>query len=274
LRFSLDDIRNSYMGQKGEQEKKFPLWYYGIRRLSFYPTWVALRLGVSANQVTVFSLLIVLCGSVFLAFGYNMWVCIGSVLLNVFLVFDCIDGNIARVTGTSSPYGRHLDGMVGVVLSFAPFLTVGIALYNAPDDKLSKLINLVFSTEVTLGRELFLFLGVANALFSLLGQVNAARYSELILNEGKGAMIEEPKKVGTILYSSSLPSRLAPLYLIYINVVGEQGIWTQWLVVAAFTKSLSIFVAFYAVAHLLDLLIVETWHIRRIRQIIGDGETG
>ena len=266
-RISLNEIRDSYSGKKKANEKKFPFDHYIFRPLSFYLTWLLLPLGISANQVTVFSFFIALAGCVSLCFGYSMGVYIGSVLLTIFWIFDDTDGNIARVTGTSSPYGKFLDSMVGTVMYFAPFLSLGIALYNTPDDKLTNLLTFLFRTQIELGREVFLFLGIAAAISVLLSEALSARYSEFILGEGKGARLEEAKMVGSIQYSASVPKLYIPVYLIYANVKEQFGIWSPWLLVAAFTKSLSIFIAFYAVVYLLDLLIIQAWHIYRIKEI-------
>lgn len=67
------------------------------------------RLGVTANMVTVFGL-IVSCGSaVLFAQGYARW---AAVVLLASGLCDAIDGTLARRTGTIGPYGAFLDSTV------------------------------------------------------------------------------------------------------------------------------------------------------------------
>ena len=168
MRKSLDEIRNSFAGRKKANEKQTPLCYYVVRPLSFYLTWLILPLGVSANQVSIFSFLIGLSGCISLSFGYDVGVYVGSILILIVWLLDHIDGNIARTTKTASSYGAFLDSALGTIVYFAFSFSLGIALYNTPDDKLQSMLRFLFKTKTELRPELFLFLGMANASFILL----------------------------------------------------------------------------------------------------------
>lgn len=72
----------------------------------------ALRLGVSANSVSVMGLLL---GGI-AAFAYTHWdqpiFAVVGLLFSIFwLIADGLDGMIARATGTASALGRTLDGL-------------------------------------------------------------------------------------------------------------------------------------------------------------------
>lgn len=73
---------------------------------------LALRLGISANSVSVVGLF---CGAA-AAWAYWQWpdsgmATLGLALSFVWLVADGLDGMIARATKTASPLGRILDGL-------------------------------------------------------------------------------------------------------------------------------------------------------------------
>ena len=88
-----------------------PLAYVLAKAL--YPT------PVSPNLVTMISIVFgVLGASCFLAdFRHHML--LGGLAIFVSAIFDCADGQLARMRGTSSAFGRMLDGVADLVVSVA-----------------------------------------------------------------------------------------------------------------------------------------------------------
>lgn len=81
------------------------------RKLSRVLTFVLLRIfpNISPNTVSVTSMLINLLAA-WCLFSPSHWTRIlGVVLLQIGFVFDCSDGEVARATGKSSPFGAFLD---------------------------------------------------------------------------------------------------------------------------------------------------------------------
>ena len=77
------------------------------RVLPFFLQW-----GVSANAVTLGGLAIgTLASSVYLRWIHPAWAIVGLILSLTWLVADSLDGMVARVTGTTSDWGRELDGL-------------------------------------------------------------------------------------------------------------------------------------------------------------------
>lgn len=73
---------------------------------------VALRLGVSANMVSVAGLLFgAAAGWAFLGWRDWRWALAGFLFSLCWLIADGLDGMIARATGTASAWGRILDGL-------------------------------------------------------------------------------------------------------------------------------------------------------------------
>ncbi len=120
---SLDDQR--HRGLLGRNESVHPTSWVGrhvTRRVSPYVTWLFLRLGISANQCTLLRLIL----SVGVAAMFAMpgaWWWMGAVVARYgTVVLDCVDGELARIRGTSSPEGTYFDDFachVGWVLGVA-----------------------------------------------------------------------------------------------------------------------------------------------------------
>jgi hypothetical protein len=92
------------------------------RPLSRRLTPWALRLGLSPNQVTVASVLVGLAAAGCFALGRPVALVVGAVLLQLSLVLDCVDGDVARYTRSFSPLGAWLDASTDRLKEFACYL--------------------------------------------------------------------------------------------------------------------------------------------------------
>jgi len=83
---------------------------YG-RKISPYATWVFVRLGWSPNAVTVAFIVCGVAAGVVIAFGGLATAVVGALLIQLYLVFDCSDGELARWSRRTSATGIYLDGV-------------------------------------------------------------------------------------------------------------------------------------------------------------------
>jgi phosphatidylglycerophosphate synthase len=80
-----------------------------MRRLSVYVTWALAKTPISPNQATGLMILCGLVAGVVLALP-GLWAAIGALLLvQLYLLLDCSDGELARWTGRTSITGVYLD---------------------------------------------------------------------------------------------------------------------------------------------------------------------
>ena len=86
------------------------------------------RAGVSANAVTVLSMLSGVAGSLFLLRGTAPAVVLGAAGFLLANVLDECDGKVARQTGTSSRFGALLDTWADFIVHAAFFLGLGIGM--------------------------------------------------------------------------------------------------------------------------------------------------
>ncbi|KMP11928.1 hypothetical protein UR09_02290 [Candidatus Nitromaritima sp. SCGC AAA799-A02] len=74
---------------------------------------------VTPNQVTYASIFTGLVSAYFFSQGTGFSIFQAGILLEVVLVLDCADGQLARARGCSSDWGRLLDGIAGYIIYLA-----------------------------------------------------------------------------------------------------------------------------------------------------------
>lgn len=92
-----------------------------VRRASKPLTRLALRLGWTPNAVTVLSFAIGLAAAASFAVGSRWALVLGAVLLQVSLVVDCVDGEVARATRRFSALGAWLDASTDRVKEYLAY---------------------------------------------------------------------------------------------------------------------------------------------------------
>lgn len=112
---SIKELRKICQESRYKSEGGMP-WFERnfYRRFSIYFTKIFLKIGISANQATLLSLISALLGGLFLIFATNiLYLLISALFLILCLVLDRVDGETARYTKSSSKFGKHFDFMVG-----------------------------------------------------------------------------------------------------------------------------------------------------------------
>lgn len=93
-----------------------------LRRVSKLLTWAAVKIGATPNQVTIASFAIGLYAAYLFAQGDTWSLIIGAILLQVSIIVDCVDGELARYTRKFSELGAWLDAITDRVKEYAVFL--------------------------------------------------------------------------------------------------------------------------------------------------------
>ena len=103
-----------------------------VRKLSKPLTSLALRLGLAPNSITLISFAVGLGAAVAFAAGTQWWLIVGALLLQLSLIIDCVDGEVARATRRFSALGAWLDASTDRVKEFAAYagLAVGAATHH------------------------------------------------------------------------------------------------------------------------------------------------
>jgi len=102
------------------------------RPVSFLLTPLFAAIGVAPSTVTLLGLAIALALPFAAASGGEAWLVVGGLGV-AFCVLDCIDGDLARVTGRASKHGAYLDFIVDLVYRAGLYSAIGIAADRARD---------------------------------------------------------------------------------------------------------------------------------------------
>lgn len=105
-----------------------------LRRLSWRCTDLALRLRLTPNAVTLLSLGIGLLAAGLVATGERAGMVAGAVLLQLCLVIDCVDGELARYRRRFSRFGAWLDATTDRVKEFAVIAALAGAAWRQGHD--------------------------------------------------------------------------------------------------------------------------------------------
>lgn len=103
------------------------LW---VRRVSFFFTYIFINLGFSPNGVSVLSIFVTLFACVLFMVPARWAVIVAVILINLWLILDCVDGNIARCRKQKTVYGEFVDDIGGYYTVAFVYLSVGVCAYN------------------------------------------------------------------------------------------------------------------------------------------------
>jgi len=118
---------------KRDYEKLMPFSRFFYRPIGFLVTWGAIRIGITTEMTTYLSGMIGIFACLLLISSSQTYLILGIILLHLFNLLDCVDGSIARVMKTESPYGKFLDSVLGDLIDFAFFFIVSIMAFRHPE---------------------------------------------------------------------------------------------------------------------------------------------
>ncbi len=242
--YSIAYIRRAYRDAKGREEL-YGEWGAALvyRPLSFIVTPLFLKAGFSATGVSVLALcllpLLPIAAVAGGSAGYAL-LALGGV---IFATFDCVDGNIARVTDTASKLGGYTDFIADILFRVVFYGSIGLIVTGQP-------FSIPLVTEY----------GLAAALIAAWLAVTARLsrvYSERGMDEGNPYAAPESDaggaaKLGASDYLFAFISGLDPLLPIVVLVTGFFG-WLPWVLV---------WLVFYSA---LDFLYTQFTVVRSLR---------
>lgn len=163
--YSWGEIVRSLPKKKNSKSSLWVKWI--IRKLSFPFTFLFINLGFSAWGASVLSIFVALAGCAALCVDSALWRVVGVVLVELWLVMDCVDGNIARVKKTSSPMGGCIDAFSGYFITAFVFFSVGVAA--------------CYSTRFAEHAGLWVAMGGLSSAFGLLARLIHQKYTYCVL---------------------------------------------------------------------------------------------
>ncbi len=105
-----------------------------VRKLSRRVTGLAVRTGLSPNAITMIALAVALAAAGAFATGEKAGLITGAILLQVSLVIDCVDGEVARYTRSFTALGAWLDLTTDRIKEYGAYAALAIGASRAGDD--------------------------------------------------------------------------------------------------------------------------------------------
>jgi len=175
------------------------------RKISPIFTWLFLKLRVRPNTVTLLSVLAAVTGTILLLEDSPSSVVAGAVCWQLWLILDCSDGEVARLTGKSSLRGAYIDYLghhLTNPLFVLPLVTRFWQLFG-------------FTTFTTL-------FGVSSMLAMsftrVTGESKLALLFQIARAEGERYKLPLPTKSHADLVQADVLSRFRNLGMLYTNV--------------------------------------------------------
>lgn len=233
MHYSLKTIIDSLPAKKNS---KSSLWVKLIvRRLSFLFTYVFINMGFSPWTVSVLSAVVAIAGSVLLMLPNYTFVVIGMILIQYWLILDCVDGNIARCKKQSSELGSFIDALSGYYVSAFVYLGTGVAAYH-----FSHFENFRF---------LFVLMGAVSSISGILSRLIHQKYTYtiLMLENGSHKLSTPEEEVENKKSFQYLRSRID-------KEIGISGLFMPFLIIAAVFNLFDLITVFYCLFQVLALI--------------------
>ena len=134
-----------------EEANNYPYVGHVLRKISPYFTKFFIEHKVSANQVSLFSLLCGIVGGLLLVFGDYYLMLVGCVVFyQLWNFFDCVDGEVARVADDMSLGGRYLEGIHNPIIESGFMACFGIGLFKMLGSTVFLYMGFIFALSICL----------------------------------------------------------------------------------------------------------------------------
>lgn len=102
---------------------------YFNRPIAFLIARASQRLGLTPNSITLLSMVCGVLSGYFFSKLDSRTLIIGAVLLEMMILLDCADGQLARMSGRSSSFGKTLDGLADFTTHLSIYYGLAYGLY-------------------------------------------------------------------------------------------------------------------------------------------------
>lgn len=210
-------LKNLYAGPKSEREMRADFFVYVLYRpISFAVTPAFLSIGATATNVTMLNLLLAsLMPLIALLAPDQAYIGLALITFSC-IVLDCVDGNIARATGSGSALGQYLDSLVGK----AYYLLLVIALAIVAHEEVPQI-----------GLGYWLAGALAASVLKIWGR-EARAYCRLNFSQGEAPFATTRVGWQQILFSAA---KLVPFGLLALGSIGMTGVLLGALLLMSLT---------------------------------------
>jgi phosphatidylglycerophosphate synthase len=102
------------------------------RPLAFLLVISVYRTKIKPDHLTLTAMVMGIAGGIFYSFGSHLTCIIGAIFYLLFNIFDCSDGQLARIKKNGTSVGRLLDGIADYIAAIAIYAGIVIGYTNKP----------------------------------------------------------------------------------------------------------------------------------------------
>ena len=115
-----------------DEKKNDPvLAYYFYRKISFFvSSKILVKFPITANQITVFNFFLCLFAAVLIFSEKEFFLIFSGILIQLVIILDGVDGEIAKMKKCQSKFGGWLDGNTDIVKYIFLCVSLGFTLYQ------------------------------------------------------------------------------------------------------------------------------------------------
>ena len=103
------------------------------RPLAFLVVISVYNTKIRPDHLTLIAMVMGILGGFFYSIGSYMTCIAGAIFYLLFNIFDCSDGQLARIKKNGSAFGRLLDGVADYIAAIAIFVGIAIGYSNKPE---------------------------------------------------------------------------------------------------------------------------------------------
>lgn len=131
--------------ENGEHGSYIFSWFerYVLRTGSIYLSMALVHVRARPSQVTIASGAVGATSCILLALGSYPLIFVGVLGLYLFMLLDCVDGEVARLSGRTSLAGHRLDALTGLAVWMGVIVSFGIGISRTLDSVLPAVLGLV-----------------------------------------------------------------------------------------------------------------------------------
>lgn len=206
-----------------------------FRPISFFTASFAANLGISANQVSFFSMLVAVLAAGMYLFREPVFHVLGAVLVIIWMLLDCTDGNIARSVKKQS-YGDFADGISSYVLINVLFICIGMSVFFRGGIVLAK------------GNVWIVFAGALAASFDSLARLIYQKFAN-----SEYELVQLGKISNTQKSNADNQKGIRAIHRRFTREVGLNGMFLPAILICSIFGWLDVFILFY------DLVFASTF---------------
>jgi len=150
-----------------EVEELFDLIFY--RPLAFLLVKTIYNTNITPNQITTAALNIGILAGLLYTFNTKIMLITAAILLIIYDILDCSDGQLARLKKNGTFFGRILDGVSDYLVSVTIYLGIGFGFVMQSDDPMFYLLLTITA-------------GISNAIHAITLDFYRNRFLDYALN--------------------------------------------------------------------------------------------